>query len=135
MTMPRFRNYILLGTVALFASACESDTPTEPSTTTTSPTTVTWSGIVGPGGSLSRSFETTQAGAVTVTLTLSDAALGLGIGVPRTANGGCRLTVSQVDAAGQAVSIPAAGGSYCVQVFDDGSVVKQAAFTVQIVYP
>jgi hypothetical protein len=120
---------------AVFASACGSDTPTSPTTTTTSPVTETWSGIVGPAGSLTRSLNAAQAGTLTVTLTTSDAALGLGIGVPRSANAGCRLTVSQVDVAGQTVSVQADAGSYCVEVFDDGGVVKQAAFTVQIVHP
>jgi hypothetical protein len=97
--------------------------------------TETWSGIVGPGGTASHSFTTTLTGTLTVTLTASDATLGLGIGVPRAVNGGCRLTASQVDVPGQVVSIPADAGAYCVQVFDDGAVVKQAAFTVTIVHP
>jgi hypothetical protein len=65
----------------------------------------------------------------------SDAPLGLGIGVPRNVNAGCRLTISQVDAPGLSLSIPADAGSYCVQVFDDGGVVKQSSFSVQIVHP
>jgi len=134
MTMPRYRHPVLLCAVAVFAAACGTDTPTTPSTAT-SPATETWTGIVGPGGTASRSFETTLAGTVTVTLTASDAALGLGIGVPRSVNAGCRLTVSQVDVAGLALSIPANAGSYCVQIFDDGAVVKQASFSVQIVHP
>ena len=84
---------------------------------------------------MSRSFDMTLAGTVTVTLMSSDAPLGLGVGVPRTVNAGCRLTISQVDAPGLTVSIPADAGSYCVQVFDGGGVVKQSAFSVQIVHP
>ncbi len=121
--------------VVVVTSACGSDTPTTPTTTTTSPATETWTGIVGPGGTVSRSFDTTLAGTLTVTLMSSDAPLGLGIGVPRNVNAGCRLTISQVDAPGLSLSIPADAGSYCVQVFDDGSVVKQSSFSVQIVHP
>jgi len=121
--------------VVVVTSACGSDTPTTPTTTTTSPATETWTGIVGPGGTASRSFDTTLAGTLTVTLMSSDAPLGLGIGVPRNVNAGCRLTISQVDAPGLSLSIPADAGSYCVQVFDDGSVVKQSSFSVQIVHP
>jgi len=134
MTMKRYLHPALLCAAAVFAAACGSDTPTTPTTTSTSPVTETWASIVGPGGSASRSFDT-NAGTVTVTLTASDAPLGLGVGVPRSVNAGCRLTVSQVDAAGLSVSIPADAGSYCVEVFDDGAVVKQAAFSVQIVHP
>ena len=120
----------LIGTLG-----CGSDTATSPTTTTTSPVTETWTGIIGPGGTASRSFTTSQSGTVTATLTLTDARLGIGIGVPRTANGGCRLTISQVVEAGGAISVPADTGAYCVQLFDEGAVVKQAGFSVQIVYP
>jgi hypothetical protein len=132
------RNVGLVGLLALgvVASGCGSSTPASPTTTTaTSPVTETWTGIVGPGGTASHSFSTTLTGNLMVTLTSSDAPLGLGIGVPRAANGGCRLTTSQVDAPGVTVSVPADAGSYCVQVFDDGAVVKQAAFAIQIVHP
>ena len=133
--MQRHFRPALLCAVAVFASACGSDTPTTPTTTTTSPVTETWTGIVGPGGTASRSFDTTQAGTLTVTLMSSDAPLGLGVGVPRNVNAGCRLTISQVDIPGLTLSIPADAGSYCVQVFDNGDVVKQSAFSVQIVHP
>ena len=125
---------LLLAAVA--ASGCGSDTTTSPTPTTTSPVTETWTGIIGPGGTASRSFTSNQNGTVTVTLTTADAPLGMGIGVPRSFNGGCRLTVSQMVGAGGAVSIQAETGTYCVQLFDDaGLVVKQAGFVVQIVYP
>jgi hypothetical protein len=134
MTMQRYLPPALVCAAVVFASACGSSTPTTPTAASTSPVTETWTSIVGPGGTASRSFATTQAGTVTVTLTSSDAPLGVGVGVPRNV-AGCRLTVAQVDAAGLSVSIPADAGSYCVEVFDDGSVVKQAAFSVQIVHP
>ena len=118
------------------ASGCGSATPTTPTTATrTSPVTESWTGVLGPGGTSSHTFITAQSGTITVTLTSSDVPLGLGIGVPRSVNGGCRLATSQVDAAGLVVSALADAGSYCVEVFDDGSVGKQAAFAVQIVYP
>jgi hypothetical protein len=129
-----------LGGVALLASlvgtvGCGSETATSPGSELISPVTVSWTGIIAPGGTASRSFVANQSGTVTVTLTSSDAPLGIGIGVPRTATGGCRLTVSQVDAAGVSVSASADAGNYCVQLFDDGAVVSQAAFAVQIVSP
>jgi hypothetical protein len=123
-------------TALLGSIGCGSDGATSPTTTTTtSPITETWTGIIGAGGTASRSFTTSQPGTVTVTLTLSDAPLGIGIGVPRTANGGCRLTVSRLAEAGGTISAPADAGAYCVQLFDDGAVIKQAGFSVQIVYP
>ncbi len=120
----------LIGTIG-----CGSETATSPTATATSPVTETWTGIIGPGGTASRSLTTSQSGTITLTLSTSDAPLGIGIGVPRTANGGCRLTVSQLAEAGAAISVPADTGAYCVQLFDDGAVIKQAGFSVQIVYP
>ena len=126
---------LLCAALTAALSACGSDTPTSP-TTTTSPVTETWTGILGPGGTASHSITTTLAGTLTVTLASSDVPLGMGIGVPRPANGGCRLTTSQVDVAGFTMTAPADAGSYCVQVFDAaGGIVKQAAFSVTIVHP
>ena len=134
MTLRRpFLTLVIVSVAVSFG--CGSSTTTSPTTTQTSPVTETWSGIIGVNGSATRSFTTSKAGTVTVTLTASDVPLGIGIGVPRVANAGCRLPVSQFDMTGVSVSIPADTGNYCVQLYDQGNVVKQAAFTVQIVYP
>ena len=119
---------------AVTAVACGSDTVTSP-TTATSPVTEVWTGLIGSGGTASRSFTTSQTGTITVTLTSADAPMGVGIGVPRAANGGCRLTVSEVATGGESLEVHAEAGTYCVQLYDDGAVVKQAGFGVQIVYP
>jgi hypothetical protein len=128
-----FSRVLLLVTLAGSIS-CGSD-PTSPTTTVTSPVTEMWTGLIAPGGTASRSFVTSQSGTVTVTLTSVDAPLGFGIGVPRTANGGCRLTVSGFSTDAMSLSIQADAGTYCVQLYDEGAVVKQAGFGVQIVYP
>ena len=134
MSAHRLTGVVLLASLVA-ALGCGSETATSPSNESTSPVTESWTGIIAPGGTASRSFVASQSGTVTVTLTSSDAPLGIGSGVPRTATGGCRLTVSQVDAPGVSVSAAADAGTYCVQLFDDGGVVSQAAFAVQIVYP
>jgi hypothetical protein len=134
MTAHRFASALLLtGLVGSFG--CGSDSATAPSSTTTSPVTETWTGLIAPGGTASRSFTASQSGTITVTLTSADAPLGFGIGVPRSLNGGCRLSTSQLATSGTAVSVPASAGSYCVQVYDEGVVVNQAGFVIEIVYP
>jgi hypothetical protein len=130
----RFARVLLLAAL-MVSTGCDSKSPTSPTTTPTSPVTETWTGIVGAAGTASRSFTSNQSGTITVTLTTSGVPLGIGLGVPRTANGGCRLTVSQVVTAGGTVSTTADAGNYCVQLYDDGAVVSQAAFIVTIVYP
>jgi hypothetical protein len=135
MTARRYPKALLI-VVAAVSAACGSTTTSPTSPARTSPVTELWAGLIGPGGTASRSFTTGLTGTVTVTLITADVPLGIGIGVPRTVNGGCRLSVSQeAAAAGVAVSAPAAVGEYCVQLFDEGNVVKQSAFTVQVVYP
>lgn len=121
---------------ALSVAACGADSATAP-TTTTSPTTATWSSLLTPGGAVSRSITTTQAGTITLTLIGADVPVTLGIGVPRVANGGCRVSVSQyVDSPNTSISAAVETGNYCVEVFDQANlVVKQAAFTAQVTYP
>ena len=130
----------LLGAVAAIAmagSACGSESATAPATPT-SPVTDTWSAIFGPGGAVSRSVPASTSGTVTLTMVNADVPLTIGIGIPREANGGCRLTVSTfATSPGTSVvaDVPYAG-SYCVEVFDEANdIVKQAAFTANVVYP
>jgi hypothetical protein len=108
---------------ALGSAAC-SDTPTTPTDTAdgadtpiTTPLVVTFSGIVGPNGTASRSFTAQIAGTATASLGgISPATpLGLGFGIPRADGTGCLLGRSAVAADGAAARIAASvdPGTYC----------------------
>jgi hypothetical protein len=126
--------HLLLLPVA--TGACGGNSTTAP-TTATSPTTVTWTTFVGPGGTASRSFTTTAAGAVSVTLQAAGLPLGIGLGIPRASGNGCRLAVSMTAEAGAApqLTAPVDGGEYCVEVFDIGGITEPISFTLQLVHP
>src|SRR2546427_260284 len=86
------RRLVVLG--VLLAAACSGkSTPTTPSNTSKA-MSESWSSVVAPGGTSSRSFTVNASGTITVTLTSAGAAtLGLGVGVPRLTGGGCGLVL------------------------------------------
>jgi hypothetical protein len=136
--MRTLRSAILL-LVAGGAAACSDGTTTAPSTTTSSPVSAVFASHLAPGGSTSRAFAVAAAGTVTVTLTafgLGTDAVGLGVGIPAT-GAPCSLTQSVTTAAGTApqIVVGADAGSYCVQLFDIGSIAAETPFSVTIEHP
>lgn len=128
----------LLALLTLSAACSSSDTTTTP--TVTSPTTSRWTTRLMPGSSLSRTFTTTQAGPIAVTLLSTGApttVIGVGLGLPLGGIANCALTVS-VDTSGgttpQIVSETAAG-SYCVALYDNGTLTAPAEFDLSITFP
>jgi hypothetical protein len=122
---------------AALVGACGSDTPTSPSAT--DPVTETFSSIVQPKGSTSRSFATTASGTITVTLTSlgqDTAAVRLALGLAD-ASGDCAPTFSVVTTqySGRQLSQTADAGQYCVIVTDIGELTGQTTFTVTVVHP
>ena len=123
--------------LALAAAGCGgSGTPTATSPSTT-PSGETWSSVLAPGGTSSRSFTVTAAGTITVTMTGAGATVGLGVGLPRTTGGGCRLGVSVNASAGSSpqITTQADAGQYCVQVFDLGTLTDPVPFALTINHP
>ena len=120
------------------AGGCGSAaSPATAPSTTTSPTSEGWSGVLAPGGASSRSFTANAAGTISITLTGAGATVGLGVGLPRTSGGGCRLGVTVNAAPGPTAQLTtqADAGSYCVQVFDLGSLSDPVPFAMTINHP
>lgn len=137
--MSVLRTIALVLAVASAVGCSDGGTTTSPSATVTSPTTSTFASYLAKGGSTSRAFSTTAAGVVQLTLTAfgSDgAAVGLGIGVPATA-APCSLSRSVVAVAGTTaqMAVSTDAGSYCVQLFDIGSITGDTPFSVTIEHP
>jgi hypothetical protein len=131
------RTALAIGVAALLA-ACGSDTPTSPSTT--DPVTETFSSIVQPKGSTSRSFTVAVSGTITVTLTSlgqDTAAVRLALGLADTPSGDCAPTYSVVTTqySGRQLSQTADAGRYCIIVTDIGELTGQTTFTVTVVHP
>lgn len=124
--------------LSLAGAACsKSDTTTSP--TTTSPTTMTFASQVSVKGGTARSFTMTTAGTVKVRLaTLGNGSLvaGLGIGLPATA-APCSLAQSIITGPSTSPQIitTADAGTYCVQVFDSGTLTADTEFSVTVEHP
>lgn len=131
--------------VALASSAC-GDSPTAPTasadtatTPITTPVSLTFTGVVGPNGTASRTFTAQIAGTATASLgAITPAtALGLAFGIPRADGGGCLLGRSAVAEDGAAARITAAvdPGTFCLQVYAPERAADQVTFTVALEHP
>lgn len=145
--MSRFRNLLTSGAVIaaliLPIAACDNgpsttDDTTTPTSPTTSPVTETFATQLFVNGSASRSFNAAKAGTATVTLTNIGSAskLGFGIGVPDVLGSGCLFTRSSETAVvGTSFALPVDAGTYCVRVYDVGTLLSNSTFSVTIVRP
>lgn len=140
------RARVLLSLLLLVPVAACDNGPLDPTTTTdstttttTSPVTETWSTQLAVNGTTSRSFTAAKAGTATVTLTSVGGSttqkIGFGIGIPDTLGAGCLFTRSLETAAGAQISTAVDFGTYCVRVYDLGTLTATTAITVTIVRP
>lgn len=133
--------FVTLALLSCLAGCNNTPTPTTPTPTTpVGPTTVTWSTQLGPRGTVSRSIEPSAAGTVTVTLnsmTPVDRPVGLSIGIPRAGGSGClpTLTVQTASSSTPQIETRIANGTYCVQVYDLGTLEAPVTFTAVIALP
>jgi hypothetical protein len=129
----------LLALVLPTAGCDDASTATSP--TTTSPVTETFSGQFVPGGSASRAFTAAAAGTVLITLTQigppADAVVGLGVGIPQVNGSGCHMTqaVQAGAASSPQITVQVDAGTYCLRLYDPGTLAAQVAFSVTIVRP
>ena len=121
---------------ALASASCSDDAVTSP-TEVTSPVTVTWTTILVPRGSASRTLTVTQSGTVSITLQSAPVPVGLGLGVPQANGSGCRTTLSTTASPGPSpqLSAPVEQGTYCVIVFDVVGIVEPVTFLATVVQP
>jgi hypothetical protein len=128
---------------ALLAAACESDTPTSPTSdpTPVAPASIseTDNGTLAVGGSRFYSFTVVLNGTVNVTLTSlgsaipADVAIELSLGKP--AGTGCRPTSTvnvTIETAAPHITGTFAPGVYCARVVDTGNLPSTAQFVVAI---
>jgi hypothetical protein len=124
---------------AIFAGACNLlpglSSPTDP---TSQPTATTFSGSLAPQGAPVFFTFTAGAGPVAVTLTSvnpsTTSGIGLGLGTPNGTTT-CTLTnftTSAVVSSTPQISVTEAAGSYCVQVYDPGSLANSLAFALSV---
>ena len=123
----------------VLGAACDKNSPTSPTTSSTSPFTDTFTGELVPGSGASRAFTTTSGGVVVVELigtSLSpDAFLGLAVGIPTSGMVGCSPTVITRATIDTQLTAAVDAGTYCVRVFDVDGLPGPVAFTVGLTYP
>lgn len=120
--------------LAALAAACSKSTPTTPSTNTT---TETFTGTLTPNAANTHVFVVAAAGNITATLTAigPDATqpIGFSMGTYSALTGVCTIVMSN-GAATQGFQLTgqaATQGSYCMRIFDNGSVAAmQTAGTI-----
>lgn len=134
------RAIISLGAVLLLAvgaSGCSGDTTTSASTTTS--VTDTFSSALALRGSATRTFKMGTAGTVSIALTsFGNGAQRAGLGVGITATSApCSLSQSVVVAASSTPQIvtTADAGTYCVQLYDTGTLTDDTSFTLTVQHP
>ena len=140
----RFRRPLLVA-LALTAAACGSDTPTSPTSATTTPTVApatlseTYNGTLPIGGSRFYSFTVVENGTVNLTLVSlgqaipPDVAVELTLGRP--SGTGCTATTSvnvTIETAAPHLTGTFAPGVYCARVGDTGNLPLTASFVVAI---
>lgn len=123
--------------LALGAAGCTSDTTTSASTTTS--VTDTFSSALAFRGSATRTFKMGTAGTVSIALTAlgnGTQRVGLGVGITAT-SAPCSLAQTVITAASSTPQIvtTADAGTYCVQLYDTGTLTDDTAFTVTVQHP
>lgn len=131
---------VLIGAATLTSGCGEDSQATTAPSTPASPTTSTFSSLLTLNGAVSRSFTATQSGTVSVTLTgagVPGTVVGLGIGVPSTGVARCTLNTAILTTAGSTPQIVASvdAGTYCVAIYDLGTLTDAITFELTIVLP
>jgi hypothetical protein len=100
--------------------------------------TIAFSSTLGVAGAATRAFTAAETGQVRVTLTaVGTSRVGLGVGIPRFDGSGCLLAQSIETSGGAAaqISLQVDVGTYCVKVFDVGTLTTPVGFALSIVHP
>jgi hypothetical protein len=103
------------------------------------PGSITFASQVIPQGFTSRAFDATQNGTLSVrleSLTNPSTTVSIGIGIPPASGAGCAPTrILSGVGPGAAVSVDVIRATYCVTVFDEGTLTALVGFTVVIDHP
>ncbi|MCR4375779.1 MAG: hypothetical protein NUW22_13110 [Acidobacteria bacterium] len=125
---------------SLTLAGCDDDAPTTPTETPTT-TTITFASNLAVGGASTRSFAVTRTGTVSVTLVNAGNSttlkVGLGVGIPLGDGSGCVLSRSVETVAGTTAQLELTvdTGTYCVQIYDPGTLTAVVPFSISLVYP
>jgi len=134
---------LALSAITVLGTGCSNNqTPTSPTAATTASGTEVFASFITAGGTASHTFTVAQAGTISLTLTSLTPASTVGLGVGVTGGTGLTCSLSRsVDASPTSDATPQLAeavdaGTYCVQVFDPGTVTAPGTqFSVTIEHP
>ena len=125
---------ILLAALALALAGCGSSTPA-----TTAPdavrSTETFTGTLLAHSSMWHPFAVTQTGQLEVKLTEADPAVSIGLGVGQVTTGCTLLAYNSAATVGTAITGSIQAGSYCVSLYDVGTLTDPVNYTVTVTHP
>jgi hypothetical protein len=131
------KRYALLLTVcALLASGCDVIGNLFSSDTTPSGSSPnSFTGTLPVGGTSVFTFTTTASGSASVTLTSLGTTTPIGVGIGTFSGSTCTLTTSSAaTSAGASAQVTATlnAGSYCVEVYDPGTLTAATTFSITV---
>ena len=126
---------VLVGLVAITAAGCSGSTSTGPSGQVTPPTVDVFTGSLAPGGFIVHPFTIARSnGTLDVTLTQVSASLEIGLGVGTPADGTCTFLSGASIRRGASTTPQLSGvtnaGSYCIGIFDVGTLTEAVTYRV-----
>ena len=125
--------------VLLAAAACGGATQDTTATPTPTPITENFSGSINKNGSVTFNFTVTTPGSIVVTLTslspVTTLAVGVELGTWDGAICTAALTNDNAKLNDQLSGSTAAGGAFCVRVYDVGNVTDNEALALTVVHP
>jgi hypothetical protein len=110
------------------------------STPTAAPGTIAFASILTVQGSATRNVTASQSGVLTANIATASppgVIVGLGIGIPRADAAGCHLNtaVNTLTSAAAQVSGTVDPGTYCVHIYDPGTLTSNVTFTITSTHP
>jgi len=139
--MRRLTQVTIAASLAVAAGACGGSSSSNVVSPSTTVTTVTFNGVVQPGGFAINTFTVNAPGQITVTMTAAGPpatiTMGLGLGNPD-ANGNCIFLSGGTAQAQASTSTPqlsgnlTSSGAYCVEIADVGNAAGPINYSIAV---
>lgn len=125
----------LIGLTIVAAFGCSGSSNTSPSGQVTQPTVDVFTGSLTPGGFIVHPFTVVRSnGTLDVTLTQVSSSLQIGLGVGTPADGSCTFLAGASLRTGASTTPQVSGvanaGSYCIGIFDVGTLTEAVTYRV-----
>jgi hypothetical protein len=128
---------LLVATLCAVALACAACTEAVPAAPSVAPAAITetFTATLGVSGSNTHPITVQQVSRFVVTMVSIDPAVRVGMAVGSLSNGTCvALTTNSTVEAGGTISGTALAGSFCIEVYDVGTITDSATYTISVAH-